>query len=57
MFENLTFLQMLKQKVKNLSQSTDDVHLENESRIVALLLHCLGKTLEMTKSCSHREKT
>lgn len=49
MFENLTFLQMLKRKVKSLSQFTYAMCLENQHKAVALMICCLGKTLKMTK--------
>lgn len=49
-------LPMFKWKVKNLSQFTYAVHLENQHRTVALMIYCLGKTLKMTKFWKSQSK-
>lgn len=55
MFENLTFLQMLKRKVKNPAQLPYAMHLEKQHTTVALLLR--QKSAEAQNLESHWAKT
>lgn len=55
MFENLTFLQMFKRKVKNPAQLPYAMHLENQHRTVAVLLRKISAEAQNLES--HRAKT